>query len=89
LLLWALVLFAYIYPAHTDIVPERVWNELMHRFGEHVRHPRKDAPFRGSLVDPKMFAIDVNEWGERDLYRESCERHPCLLRMEDAVGSKE
>lgn len=89
LLLWSLVLFAYIYPARTDLIPERIWSELMHRFGEQVRHPRKDAPFRGSLVDPKMFAIDVNDWGERDLYRESCERHPCLLRMEDLAESKE
>lgn len=89
LLFWALVLFAYIYPARTDSIPELIWNELMQRFREQVRHPRKDAPFRGSLIDPKMFAIDVNEWGERDLYRESCERHPCLLRMEELTGSKE
>jgi len=26
-----------------------------------------------------MFAIDVTEWGERDLYREYRERHPFLL----------
>jgi hypothetical protein len=30
-----------------------------------------------------MFAIDVNEWGERDLYREYRESHPCLLRIEE------
>jgi len=80
LLLWSLVFFAYVYPAHTDLVPERVWNELAQRFAELVHHPNKDAPFRGSLADPKMFAIDVNEWGERNLFRDACDRHPCLLR---------
>lgn len=89
LLFWSLTLFAYVYPAHTELVPEDVWGGLTQRFGEHIRHPQKDAPFRGSLVDPKMFAIDVDEWGERDLYREYCERHPHLLRMEDLNGGEE
>ena len=89
LLYWSLILFAYVYPAHTQLVPKRVWNELTRRFQEQVEHPSRDAPFRGSLVDPKMFAIDVNEWGERDLFHEYGERHPCLLRMEELTGSKE
>ena len=89
LLLWSLVLFGYVYPAHTELVPEEVWGNLTQRFGERVKHPKKDEPFRGSLVDPKMFAIDVNEWGERDLYRECCERHPYLLRMEESDRREE
>jgi hypothetical protein len=89
LLYWSLILYAYVYPAHTDVVPEPVWRELMQRFGDLLRHPDKSAPFRGSLVDPRMFAIDVNEWGERNLYREYCDHHPCLLRVEDPVGSEE
>lgn len=80
---WSLVLFAYIYPAHTDIVPSTIWQQLTDRFRTEVQHPQKNAPFRGSLVDPLMFAIDVNEWGERDLYREYRESHPCLLRIEE------
>ena len=79
LLLWSLALFAYTYPAHTDLVPESLWGELIQRFTDHVLHPRKDEPSRGSLVDPKMFAIDVNEWGERNLYQEYYDRHPHLL----------
>lgn len=82
LLLWSLVFFSYIYPARTDLVPEYIWNELSRRLEDHVRNTGKDAPFRGSLVDPKMFAIDVSEWNERDLYREHCDHHPCLLRLE-------
>lgn len=79
LLYWSLVLYAYIYPAKISVVPERVWAELTTRFQESVIHPQKGAPSRGSLVDPFMFAIDVNEWGERDLYGEYCENHPALL----------
>ncbi|HEY3707010.1 MAG TPA: nucleotidyl transferase AbiEii/AbiGii toxin family protein [Terracidiphilus sp.] len=89
LLYWSLLLYAYVYPAHTDAVPETVWRELLQRFTEQLRHPDKEAPFRGSLVDPRMFAIDVDEWGERNLYQEFCDNHPCLLRVEDAVGSEE
>lgn len=83
MLYWALVLFAYIYPAHADLVPESVWLDLTDRFKTGVTHPDRCAPCRGSLVDPKMFAIDVNEWGERDLYRESCENYPYLLRRSE------
>jgi len=79
LLLWSLSLFAYVYPGRTELVPERIWTELMNRFTESVKHPQRDAAFRGSLIDPLMFAIDVNEWGERNLYREYCENHPDLL----------
>lgn len=84
LLLWALVFFAYIYPARTDLVPEFVWGGLLQRFGETVRHPKPDEPFRGSLIDPLMFAIDVDEWGEHNLYREFCEQRPCLLGHENS-----
>jgi hypothetical protein len=87
LLYWSLVLFAYIYPSETDRVPERIWRELSQRFAEQATHPRKSAPFRGSLVDPLMFAIDVKEWGERDLYQEYCDQHPCPLKREDGSAA--
>ena len=89
MLYWELVLFAYIYPAHVDIVPSVLWSRFAERFKERVSQPEKAAPFRGTLVDPKMFAIDVNEWGERDLYRESCDSYPCLLKAEKSIGSLE
>jgi len=89
LLYWALVLFAYVYPARTDVVPKRIWTGLAQRLAEQLEKPKTDASFRGTLVDPKMFAIDVNEWGERDLMREYCDQHPALLRTEDTTGSAE
>jgi len=65
------------------MVPERVWKQLAGLFESQVMHPRKNAPFRGSLIDPKMFAIDVDEWGERDLNTEYRAGHPCLIQMEE------
>jgi len=66
-LLWALVLFHFVYPAHTANVPRDVWEDLIGRFHDQVRSPNRMAKFRGSLVDDRMFAIDVNEWGMDDL----------------------
>jgi len=89
LLFWSLMLFAYVYPAHTDDVPENVWDDLTARFSRHIKNPNKNAPFRGSLIDPRMFAIDVDEWGERNLYQEYCARHPSLIETGNSHGSHE
>jgi predicted nucleotidyltransferase len=62
LLLWALILFRYVYPAYTHYVPMEVWRELLQRLEKVLAHPDRRTPFRGSLLDEKMFAIDVNEW---------------------------
>jgi predicted nucleotidyltransferase len=82
LLFWHLVLYQYVYPAHADFVPKDVWRDLMGRFREEVEHVERNAEFRGSLIDPLMFAIDVEEWGLADLhtqYRE--EREPKLPEL--------
>lgn len=89
LLYWSLILYAYVYPAHTNVVPETVWRTLSQRFADGLSCRDKNAPFRGSLVDPRMFAIDVEEWGERNLYQENCDSHPSLLRVEHSMGSEE
>jgi hypothetical protein len=89
MLYWELVLFAYIYPAHILDVPASVWSELTDRFQKSVAAPQVHQPFHGTLVDPKMFAIDVNEWGERDLYRELCENYPNRLQEINTTRSKE
>ncbi|PYY09216.1 MAG: nucleotidyl transferase [Acidobacteria bacterium] len=67
MLLYALVLFRYVYPAQTHYVPDRVWHELIARLRKEIKQPKPSARFRGSLIDDKMFAIDVNEWGLPDL----------------------
>jgi hypothetical protein len=69
-LFWALVLFRYAYPAQTKFVPMEVWHDLIRRFDHAVMNPDPAAQFRGSLIDDKMFAIDINEWGFANLMEE-------------------
>ncbi|HET9280700.1 MAG TPA: nucleotidyltransferase [Candidatus Angelobacter sp.] len=70
MLFWHLLLYHYIYPANTSYVPHEIWDELLQRFRVELVHPNKDSEFRGSLIDDKMFAIDVAEWGKRDILAE-------------------
>jgi len=70
MLLWCLVLYQYVYPAHTEYVPQEIWEELLHRFKVELKHPNMGIEFRGSLIDEKMFAIDVMEWGKRNILEE-------------------
>jgi predicted nucleotidyltransferase len=74
MLLWSLLLFRYVYPAQTHYVPARVWNELLQWLGKEIAKPNSQAKFRGSLVDDKMFAIDLNEWGLPNLLEEKRKR---------------
>lgn len=73
MLLWALVLFHYVYPAHSHYVPMNIWCALLGRFEKCVKNPDAEASFRGSLVDDNMFAIDVNEWELPNLLAEQRE----------------
>jgi hypothetical protein len=63
LVLWALILFRYVYPAHSGYVPKSLWTELLARLAENLNSPQPAAKFRGTLVDDALFAIDVEEWG--------------------------
>ncbi len=74
ILLWAFVLYRYVYPAQTQYIPRELWGDLLSRFQDAVSHPNPAAKFRGSLVDDKQFAIDVNEWGLANLVEEYRER---------------
>ena len=67
MVLWALVLFRYVYPAQTHYVPLPLWRDLLGRFMHAIEHPNPDASFRGSLVDDNMFSIDMKDWGLPDL----------------------
>ena len=67
ILLWALLLFRYVYPSHSNYVPASLWQDLMGRLINAVFYPDSRQEFRGSLVDDGMFAIDVNEWGLEDV----------------------
>jgi hypothetical protein len=69
LLLWELILFRYVYPSKQNFVPRKVWDDLLLRLRRELDHPSSTA-FRGSLIDEKMFAIDVKEWGMEDLLQQ-------------------
>jgi hypothetical protein len=81
ILFWALVLFRYVYPAQTDYVPKEIWSGLIRRFQNAVSRPDPTAKFRGSLIDDKMFAVDVNEWGLDNLFADFRNR-----RLQDIPG---
>jgi hypothetical protein len=85
ILLWALVLFRYVYPGQSDYVPRPLWEDLLARFSSRIAHPDPGSPFRGSLIDENMFAIDVNEWGLRDMLTEL--RFRRLREMQDESKS--
>jgi hypothetical protein len=63
IVLWALILFRYVYPAHTHYVPPPLWQDLLSRYMHEIQHPNPKARFRGSLVDDNMFSVDMKDWG--------------------------
>ncbi|HUK47299.1 MAG TPA: nucleotidyltransferase [Terriglobales bacterium] len=75
MILWGLVLFRYVYPAHTDYVPAPLWQDLLSRYMHLVQHPDPSAPFRGSLIDENIFSIDVKDWSLEDVQSEYRKRH--------------
>jgi hypothetical protein len=89
ILLWSLLLFQYVYPGHSDYVPKELWQTLLGKLSESVFHPKSPQEFRGSLIDPCMFAIDVNEWGLDDLlkrYRSSKKDVIGMSKAETCAG---
>jgi hypothetical protein len=65
IVLWHLVLFAFVYPMHREWLPR----ELMQRAFERLQGTPEvlgARAFRGSVLDPISFRVDVGEWGYRD-----------------------
>ena len=70
ILFWSLVLFRYVYPSESDLVPRSLWQKLLKDFQNSIASPNQRAPFRGALLDERMFAIDMKEWGLSNLANE-------------------
>jgi hypothetical protein len=86
ILLWTLMLYHYVYPQHAHYVPRDIWDTLLGRFRQALDQPDKQAPFRGSLIDDNMFAIDVKEWGLADLLKQyRRQREPKIRIVEPAA----
>jgi hypothetical protein len=80
ILLWALLLFRYVYPSQSNFVPVNLWQDLIARLSEAVSHPDPKQTFRGSLIDDRMFAIDLKEWGlDNVLQRKRAAREPMIV----------
>lgn len=66
LLFWYLALFQFVYPGQTDYLP----HELMEQFFDEMRRrwskPRPPRAFRGTLLDPFSFIVDIEDWGFED-----------------------
>jgi hypothetical protein len=82
-LLWALVLYQYVYPAQSEFVPRAIWTDLLSRLRNQLEHPDPCAVFHGSLIDDKMFAIDVEEWGMANLNEQMRGKRDPLRGEED------
>jgi hypothetical protein len=86
LLLSQLQLFRYVYPGHAQQVPDEILLRLLEKATRAAREPepRADADLtRGTLISRFSFAIDVNEWGFRDVREQMIGR----MRASDAVRS--
>jgi hypothetical protein len=68
LLLWHLVLFDYIYPGHAAYLPQELMAELFEEMrGRWQSEKRKNSrAFRGTILDPYSYTVDVKDWGYED-----------------------
>lgn len=83
MLLWSLVFYRYIYPRHANEIPRWVWHDLLAKFERDLVDPKLDAPFRGSLIDENMFAIDVREWGmENEIEKYRAAHHRRIRKIQ-------
>ena len=88
LLLSQILLFRYVYPGYRDQVPEWVLRDLVDR-AEKASHQRSDDGdahnvTNGTMISRFSFAIDVNEWGFRDIREEriaAMQQHPEILKL--------
>jgi hypothetical protein len=85
LLLSQLLMYEYVYPEAEGNVPERVMNELLSRASALVGRKRNNERVtRGTLISRFSFAIDINEWGFRDVREEltqGAERSPVIREI--------
>lgn len=82
LLLGQFLVFSYVYPEAEGCLPKSIIQDLLDRASaEFERERTGERVTRGTLISRFSFSIDVNEWGLRDLRRESVraiERTPIL-----------
>jgi hypothetical protein len=67
LLLWHLILFDFVYPGHSDYLPKDIMVSLFEEM-RRAWHEKPCSPkaFRGMVIDPYSFRVDINDWGYED-----------------------
>jgi len=85
LLFYAMLSFKYAYPSKTDFIPRKIWEAMLERTRQAIENPDPKAQFRGSLLDERMFAIDVQEWGMNDLLGESRKHRESEIEKSDPI----
>ncbi len=67
LLLWHLILFDYVYPGHPDYLPKELMAQLFDEARKRWKKTNRDPKaFRGTLLDPFSYTVDVEDWGYED-----------------------
>jgi hypothetical protein len=67
LLLWHLILFDFVYPGQSDYLPQDLMAKLFEERRQDWSRPGKNPKaFRGTLIDPFLFAVDIDDWGYDD-----------------------
>lgn len=65
-LLWHLVLFQIVYPGLVGYLPAELMDRAVERLRAARLRPPEPRTFRGMLMDPVAFAVDVTDWGYED-----------------------
>ncbi len=66
LLLCHLLLFNYVYPGRSEYLPQGLITDLFTDVHQRWQKPMAAERFRGTLLDPHSFVVDVESWGYND-----------------------
>lgn len=87
LLLAQVQLFDFAYPGHRRKVPVEVRELLLERALQTMHDTGDPAVCAGTLISRFSFAIDVNEWGMRDLRKEATASTRHLPIVQEIIAS--
>jgi hypothetical protein len=66
LLLWHLILFDFVHPGHADYLPQELMGQLFEQMRQRWSEPERSKAFRGTLLDPFSFLVDIEDRGYED-----------------------
>ncbi|MEX2282130.1 MAG: nucleotidyltransferase [Gemmatimonadota bacterium] len=87
LLLAQIHLFDFAYPGHRHKVPRPIRDLLLQRAHDEMDDVGDPNACYGTLISRFSFAIDVNEWGMRDLRKEATALARCLPIVQEIIAS--